>query len=169
MHSTSDQDSRRSAGQRTRRPPRSGSFPGPSSTRCSRDALLAGSQGASRDALLRVLLSGGLLILLSLLPAIARPRRSPSAGRSCDPHTHARPVPRQRRRTSHFLRTRPSLRCWETLVAQPDVDYAALVQRKSGSRRLYQLPWSDRDRPDRSREPTRAAHLLDQRVQCVPC
>lgn len=36
------------------------------------DALLAGSQEASRDALIRVLISGALLVFLSFLPALAR-------------------------------------------------------------------------------------------------
>ena len=49
-----------------------GIFPGTVVYTMFADALLAGSQEASRDALLRVLLSGALLIVLSFLPAIAR-------------------------------------------------------------------------------------------------
>lgn len=49
-----------------------GIFPGTVVYTMFADALLAGSQEASRDALLRVLLSGALLILLSFLPSIAR-------------------------------------------------------------------------------------------------
>lgn len=49
-----------------------GIFPGTVVYTMFADALLAGSQEASRDALLRVLLSGALLVLLSFLPVIAR-------------------------------------------------------------------------------------------------
>lgn len=49
-----------------------GIFPGTVVYTMFADALLAGSQEASRDALLRVLLSGGLLGLLSFLPTIVR-------------------------------------------------------------------------------------------------
>ncbi|MGB0544016.1 MAG: VTT domain-containing protein [Longimicrobiales bacterium] len=49
-----------------------GIFPGTVVYTMFADALLAGSQEASREALLRVLLYGGLLILLSFLPSIAR-------------------------------------------------------------------------------------------------
>ncbi len=49
-----------------------GIFPGTLVYTMFADALLAGSREASRDALLRVLFSGGLLVLLSFLPAIAR-------------------------------------------------------------------------------------------------
>jgi uncharacterized membrane protein YdjX (TVP38/TMEM64 family) len=56
-----------------------GIFPGTFVYTMFADALLAGSQEASRDALLRVLLSGALLILLSFLPAIAKRFRSARA------------------------------------------------------------------------------------------
>ena len=49
-----------------------GIFPGTVVYTMFADALLAGSQEASRDALIRVLLSGALLILLSFLPTIAK-------------------------------------------------------------------------------------------------
>lgn len=49
-----------------------GIFPGTVVYTMFADALLAGSQEASREALIRVLVSGGLLILLSFLPTIAR-------------------------------------------------------------------------------------------------
>ena len=49
-----------------------GIFPGTLVYTMFADALLAGSQEASRDALLRVLLSGALLVLLSFLPVLAR-------------------------------------------------------------------------------------------------
>jgi len=49
-----------------------GIFPGTVVYTMFADALLAGSQEASREALLRVLLSGVLLILLTFLPSIAR-------------------------------------------------------------------------------------------------
>jgi uncharacterized membrane protein YdjX (TVP38/TMEM64 family) len=48
-----------------------GIFPGTLVYTMFADALLAGSQEASREALIRVLLSGALLIVLSFLPAIA--------------------------------------------------------------------------------------------------
>ncbi|MBI4519311.1 MAG: VTT domain-containing protein [Gemmatimonadetes bacterium] len=43
------------------------------------DALLQGSQEASREALLRILVAGGLLVLLSLIPVIARRRSARTA------------------------------------------------------------------------------------------
>jgi uncharacterized membrane protein YdjX (TVP38/TMEM64 family) len=49
-----------------------GIFPGTVVYTMFADALLAGSQEASREALLRVLLAGVLLVLLTFLPAIAR-------------------------------------------------------------------------------------------------
>lgn len=49
-----------------------GIFPGTLVYTMFADALLAGSQEASRDALLRVLISGALLVLLSFLPVIAK-------------------------------------------------------------------------------------------------
>ncbi|MDH3272852.1 MAG: VTT domain-containing protein [Gemmatimonadota bacterium] len=49
-----------------------GIFPGTVVYTMFADALLAGSQEASRDAFLRVLISGALLVLLSFLPTIAR-------------------------------------------------------------------------------------------------
>jgi uncharacterized membrane protein YdjX (TVP38/TMEM64 family) len=49
-----------------------GIFPGTLVYTMLADALLAGSQEASRDALLRVLVSGALLVLLSFLPVIAK-------------------------------------------------------------------------------------------------
>jgi uncharacterized membrane protein YdjX (TVP38/TMEM64 family) len=49
-----------------------GIFPGTLIYTMFADALLAGSQEASRDALLRVLFSGDLLVLLSFLPVIAK-------------------------------------------------------------------------------------------------
>jgi uncharacterized membrane protein YdjX (TVP38/TMEM64 family) len=49
-----------------------GIFPGTLVYTMFADALLAGSQEASREAFARVLLSGALLVLLSFLPAIAR-------------------------------------------------------------------------------------------------
>ena len=49
-----------------------GIFPGTIVYTMFADALLAGSQEASREALIRVLLSGALLILLSFLPVIVR-------------------------------------------------------------------------------------------------
>lgn len=49
-----------------------GIFPGTVVYTMFADALLAGSQEASREALVRVLFSGALLVLLSFLPAIVR-------------------------------------------------------------------------------------------------
>jgi uncharacterized membrane protein YdjX (TVP38/TMEM64 family) len=49
-----------------------GIFPGTVVYTMFADALLAGSQEASREALVRVLISGALLVLLSFLPVIAR-------------------------------------------------------------------------------------------------
>ena len=49
-----------------------GIFPGTLVYTMFADALLAGSQEASRDALLRVLISGALLVSLSFLPVIAK-------------------------------------------------------------------------------------------------
>ncbi|NNF13518.1 MAG: DUF547 domain-containing protein, partial [Gemmatimonadetes bacterium] len=49
-----------------------GIFPGTVVYTMFADALLAGSQEASREALIRVLVSGALLIFLSFLPTIAR-------------------------------------------------------------------------------------------------
>ena len=49
-----------------------GIFPGTLVYTMFADALLAGSQQASREALVRVLISGALLVLLSFLPVIAR-------------------------------------------------------------------------------------------------
>ena len=49
-----------------------GIFPGTLVYTMFADALLAGSQEASRDALLRVLISGAILVLLSFLPMIAK-------------------------------------------------------------------------------------------------
>lgn len=59
-----------------------GIFPGTLVYTMFADALLAGSQEASRDALFRVLISGALLVLLSFLPTIARRlrRAAPGAG-----------------------------------------------------------------------------------------
>ena len=49
-----------------------GIFPGTLVYTMFADALLAGSQEASRDAVLRVLISGAILVLLSFLPLIAK-------------------------------------------------------------------------------------------------
>ncbi|NIQ53694.1 MAG: hypothetical protein GWN71_09840, partial [Gammaproteobacteria bacterium] len=49
-----------------------GIFPGTVVYTMFADALLAGSQEASREALLRILVSGALLVLLSFLPTLAR-------------------------------------------------------------------------------------------------
>ncbi len=49
-----------------------GIFPGTLVYTMFADALLAGSQEASRDALVRVLISGAILVLLSFLPMIAK-------------------------------------------------------------------------------------------------
>lgn len=107
-----------------------GIFPGTVVYTMFADALLAGSQGASRDALLRVLLSGGLLILLSLLPAIARRVgvRLPGAAATLTLMLALSPG-------SADAQSLPTHEAFSALlgdvVAQPDVDYAALVQRKA--------------------------------------
>jgi uncharacterized membrane protein YdjX (TVP38/TMEM64 family) len=93
------------------------------------DALLAGSREASREALLRVLLSGALLILLSFLPAIARRLGVKVPGASAAVvglttlallrpiHTEAQTLP------SH----QPFSEILAEVVSQPAVDYAQLV------------------------------------------
>jgi uncharacterized membrane protein YdjX (TVP38/TMEM64 family) len=114
-----------------------GIFPGTLVYTMFADALLAGSQEASRDALLRVLLSGALLILLSFLPAIARRFRSSRPGAagagllvllgvqcvSGEPATaQDQDIPTHGAFTAVL----------EDVVQQPFVDYARLVGHRAG-------------------------------------
>ncbi|MGB1840337.1 MAG: VTT domain-containing protein [Longimicrobiales bacterium] len=105
-----------------------GIFPGTVVYTMFADALLAGSQEASREALLRVLLSGGLLILLSFLPAVARRIgiRVPGAMMTCalcvsaPSVVDAQPLPTHEAFSAVLAE----------VVDPPSVDYAALVGRR---------------------------------------
>ncbi len=105
-----------------------GIFPGTVVYTMFADALLAGSREASREALLRVLLSGGLLILLSFLPSLARRMgiRVPGAMitwgllLAAPSATDAQPLPTHEAFSEVLAE----------VVDQPSVDYAALVDRK---------------------------------------
>ena len=105
-----------------------GIFPGTVVYTMFADALLAGSQEASREALLRVLLSGGLLILLSFLPAVARRIgiRVPGAMMTCalcvsaPSVVDAQPLPTHEAFSAVLAE----------VVDPPPVDYAALVGRR---------------------------------------
>jgi len=107
-----------------------GIFPGTVVYTMFADALLAGSQEASRNALLRVLLSGGLLIVLSFLPVIARRLglRLPGAATRLMIVLAVIPIPAD-------AQVLPTHEAFSALLAevvdQPNVDYAAIVQRKA--------------------------------------
>lgn len=112
-----------------------GIFPGTVVYTMFADALLAGSQEASRDALLRVLLSGALLVLLSFLPVIARrlgirvPGGAGAAlvvlglalGASTGPEAHAQTLPDHEAFTDVL----------ERIVRSDGVDYGLLVERRA--------------------------------------
>jgi uncharacterized membrane protein YdjX (TVP38/TMEM64 family) len=116
-----------------------GIFPGTLVYTMFADALLAGSQEASREALLRVLLSGGLLVLLSFLPTIVRRLgvRVPGTATIVWALLGAQVVggapigP-----TAARAQTLPTHHAFGHVLAevvhQPSVDYAALKKRRSG-------------------------------------
>jgi len=115
-----------------------GIFPGTFVYTMFADALLAGSQEASRQAFLRVLLSGALLVFLSFLPTLARrlglklPGSAPAAGAALliagsaiggvsGPRAlYAQEIP------DHSAFTR----LLRDVVHMPRVDYAALKARR---------------------------------------
>lgn len=124
-----------------------GIFPGTVVYTMFADALLAGSQEASREALLRVLVSGALLIFLSFLPTIARrlgidipgsdgdapSKKSPSADGSAGTLIVAS-VALALSPGALMAQTLPSHEPFSQVLAevveQPLVDYGELVERK---------------------------------------
>ena len=112
-----------------------GIFPGTLVYTMFADALLAGSQEASRDALLRVLVSGALLVLLSFFPLIVKRLgvRLPGAalltlalagaqvGTADGAQLEARELPSHEPFTDVLAR----------VVRQPSVDYAGLSQNRA--------------------------------------
>lgn len=106
-----------------------GIFPGTVVYTMFADALLAGSQDASREALLRVLVSGGLLIVLSFLPTLARRAglRLPGGASAvafalaCATPVSAQSLPNHDSFTAVL----------EEVVVAPAVDYARLVELKA--------------------------------------
>ncbi|MDX1493627.1 MAG: VTT domain-containing protein [Longimicrobiales bacterium] len=128
-----------------------GIFPGTVVYTMFADALLAGSQEASREALIRVLVSGGLLILLSFLPTIARrlgielPGSQPGSGTSdgdassggggaAGPLSLGLVLAMALAPGDASTQALPSHEAFGALLAevveQPLVDYAELVERK---------------------------------------
>ena len=103
-----------------------GIFPGTVIYTFFADALLTGSQTASRDALLRVLLAGGLLLLLSFLPAIGKRLGVRIPGSAALLLALVLPTSV----TAQALPTHDSFtRVLSEVVRQPRVDYAALADR----------------------------------------
>lgn len=115
-----------------------GIFPGTLVYTMFADALLAGSQEASREALVRVLLSGALLIVLSFLPALAKRLGIRAPGSSTPPllallvlqvaavgpgtaRAYAQGVPTHEAFTTVLAE----------VVRQPSVDYGALVENRA--------------------------------------
>jgi len=115
-----------------------GIFPGTLVYTMFADALLAGSQEASRDALIRVVISGALLIMLSFLPAIAKRMgvKVPGAAASIvllafslQPLSSGMPVTRL---SAQELPTHDALSAiLADVVQQPSLDYAGLVDRRA--------------------------------------
>lgn len=110
-----------------------GIFPGTVVYTMFADALLAGSQEASREALIRVLVSGALLIFLSFLPSIARrlgidvPGSEAGAVVALSLVTLAPGSLTAQSLPSH----EPFSQVLAEVVEQPLVDYAELVDRKA--------------------------------------
>lgn len=120
-----------------------GIFPGTVVYTMFADALLAGSQEASREALLRVLISGGLLVFLSFLPTVARrlgielPGLKGSAGAALLVAASVASAPAQLRAQDPGPVGTDALPSHEAfsailsaVVERPRVDYAELVERK---------------------------------------
>jgi uncharacterized membrane protein YdjX (TVP38/TMEM64 family) len=116
-----------------------GIFPGTFVYTMFADALLAGSQEASREALLRVLLSGALLIVLSFLPAIVKRLRS-STARSAAATLLVVIVAQGWQPTSAAAQSAgepiPTHEAFSSVLAdvvrQPVVDYQRLVENRAG-------------------------------------
>jgi uncharacterized membrane protein YdjX (TVP38/TMEM64 family) len=110
-----------------------GIFPGTVVYTMFADALLAGSQEASREALLRVLLSGALLIVLSFLPTIARKIgiRVPGALTAVVGAMIAVQVAGPASLTAQELPSHDAFSAvLSEVVQQPSVDYGRLVELK---------------------------------------
>ncbi len=115
-----------------------GIFPGTLVYTMFADALLAGSQEASRDALMRVVLSGALLIMLSFLPAIAKRMGVKVPGATASVLLMALSVHAM---TAGVLAERvgaqevPTHEAFSAILAdvvvQPSLDYAGLVERRA--------------------------------------
>lgn len=107
-----------------------GIFPGTVVYTMFADALLAGSQEASREALVRVLISGGLLVLLSFLPAIARRVGVRLPGAAAAVVLLGAGLP-----SAGSAQSLPTHEAFSALLAdvvdQPSVEYAAVVERRA--------------------------------------
>jgi uncharacterized membrane protein YdjX (TVP38/TMEM64 family) len=111
-----------------------GIFPGTVVYTMFADALLAGSREASQEALLRVLLSGALLILLSFLPAIARRIgiRVPGTTAVCVAIVTSVAAVLPTPGSAQQLPTHEAFSAvLADVVRQPAVDYAGLVEHRA--------------------------------------
>ncbi|MEX0979493.1 MAG: VTT domain-containing protein [Gemmatimonadota bacterium] len=133
------------------------------------DALLQGSQEASREAFLRVLLAGGLLILLSLLPSILRKMRislfgvaapvlvATLAGGAFAP-ADAQAIPDHAALTALL----------GEVVRGPRVDYALLAERRSAlDRYVLALSRTGSEALAASPDPVRLAFWINAYNACM--
>jgi uncharacterized membrane protein YdjX (TVP38/TMEM64 family) len=105
-----------------------GIFPGTVVYTMFADALLAGSREASQGALIRVLISGALLILLSFLPSIAKKFGVRVPGAAALIVAMAAAVPAGSLVAQPLPSNDAFNRVLEGVVRQPLVDYAALTE-----------------------------------------
>lgn len=106
-----------------------GIFPGTVVYTMFADALLAGSREASQGALIRVLISGALLILLSFLPSIAKKFGVRIPGSAALLVLIAVVVPAGALRAQALPSNDDFNSVLEAVVQQPLVDYAGLTER----------------------------------------
>lgn len=106
-----------------------GIFPGTVVYTMFADALLAGSREASQGALIRVLISGALLILLSFLPTIAKKVGVRVPGAADASLLLALAVPAVGVHAQELPSAEDFNSVLEAVVEQPLVDYAGVVER----------------------------------------
>lgn len=113
-----------------------GIFPGTLVYTTFADALFVGSQEASRDALVRVLIAGALLVLLSFLPALVKRLKARRAGAAllalCLGGVPFGAAYAEGLAAQKLPSHQPFSDLLARVVRQPDVDYAQLLQDRSG-------------------------------------
>ena len=136
------------------------------------DSLLQGSQEASRDALVRVLIAGGLLLLLSLLPAILKRLGVRLPGMSAvlvllmGLSLAARPASAMQQTSAAGLPDHSAFTpVLAAVVEEPLVNYARLAAEPRRAEPLHRSPRLHRPLGSCRSQPQREARLLDQRLQ----